>query len=74
MKKLYAVLLALIVLGGCATSKPADTGEEIYINCQKVWFDCYERSEAACRNKGYEIIEKIDETGSPKSLIIKCKS
>ena len=95
MSKMIMLLSLIVTLSsGCSIAHKTHTsdGKEGYIfNCSgnaSTWGKCYERAGDTCKEKGYEILEKISETltsssGNPleqhsgtdinRTMIIKCK-
>ena len=66
MKHLICILITLVVLGGCASSKQIflETGEVGYrVKCGGKtfgsWSDCYQRAGEVCKAKGYDVVSQI---------------
>ena len=94
VKMIAGISLLVFAVSGCATARKTHTsdGKEGYIlNCSgsaSTWGKCYERAGDLCREKGYEVLEKIGEqltassgtlleqhsgTDINRTLIIRCK-
>ena len=81
MTRLPVLLLVAVVLAGCATSREIYTadGRRVYsIECRAVFyqsFDCIEKAQELCGEKGYTILEKSGEpsTSFARNMIIQCR-
>lgn len=94
MKRILVMSFASLAIAGCATAKKTYTadGKAGYsINCSGTalnWGMCYEKAGDVCGTKGYEVLEKIGDSGTlvagsqsglyggsviNRSIIVKCK-
>ncbi len=70
MEKLGVLLVVLVLIGGCATSKQIYTsdGQQGYsIDCSGsalTWGSCYEKAGKLCGENGYEVLEKSGDQGA----------
>ena len=69
MSKILMVLLLILILSACATSKTiyGPNGQEAHsINCSGMVLslaDCWEKAGDICKNKGYDIIGAMTNNG-----------